>query len=95
MREARMLEVCVDTIQAAIEAQAAGASRLELCSALDVGGVTPCGQFIEVVRQQVTCPLVVLIRPRTGGFVYNAAGNQVIDRFDSLWPSMQALMVWW
>ncbi|MCC6511108.1 MAG: copper homeostasis protein CutC [Pirellulaceae bacterium] len=68
-----MLEVCVDSLLAAREAAQAGAQRLELCSALDVGGVTPCHAFIQAVMQQTTCPVVVLVRPRTGGFVYDAA----------------------
>ena len=66
-----MLEVCVDTVQAAVEACEAGAGRIELCSALDVGGVTPCQSLIRAVRSRVGCPLVVLIRPRTGDFVYD------------------------
>ncbi len=47
------------------------AGRIELCSALDVGGVTPCHSLIQAVRRRVSCPLVVLIRPRTGNFVYD------------------------
>lgn len=66
-----MLEVCVDTVQAAVAACEAGAERIELCSALDVGGVTPCQSLIRAVRRRVDCPLVVLIRPRTGDFVYD------------------------
>lgn len=66
-----MLEVCVDTVQAAVAAYEAGAGRIELCSALDVGGVTPCQSLIRAVRRRIDCPLVVLIRPRTGDFVYD------------------------
>ena len=66
-----MLEVCVDTVQAAVEAYEAGAGRIELCSALDVGGVTPCQSLIRAVRRRIDCPLVVLIRPRAGDFVYD------------------------
>ena len=49
-----MLEVCVDTIQAAILAQRAGADRIELCSALDLGGVTPSGPLVAAVRSAIT-----------------------------------------
>lgn len=66
-----MLEVCVDTISAALAAVRAGAQRIELCAALDVGGVTPCTALIQAVRKQVQCPLMVLIRPRTGNFIYD------------------------
>lgn len=71
-----MLEVCVDTVSAADAACAAGAGRIELCSALDVGGVTPCQSLIQAVRRRITCPLVVLIRPRTGDFVYDESERE-------------------
>ncbi len=67
------LEVCVDTVSAAVAAFAAGADRIELCSALDVGGVTPCQSLIQSVRRRITCPVVVLIRPRAGDFRYDSA----------------------
>ena len=65
-----MLEVCVDTIQAAILAENAGADRIELCSALDLGGVTPSGPLMSAVRGAIKVPLIVLVRSRTGDFVY-------------------------
>jgi copper homeostasis protein len=64
------LEVCVTTADEARTAAENGADRLELCSALEVGGVTPSlGTFYEV-RAAVTIPVAVLVRPRPGGFVY-------------------------
>ncbi len=68
---ANMLEVCVDSVSAAVAARAAGAGRIELCSALDVGGVTPCHALIQSARKRIDCHLIVLIRPRTGDFVYD------------------------
>ena len=65
-----MLEVCVDTIQAAILAEKAGADRIELCSALDLGGVTPSGPLMTGVRSAINVPLIVLIRSRAGDFLY-------------------------
>ena len=65
-----MLEVCVDTVQAAILAEKAGADRIELCSALDLGGVTPSGPLMSAVRHAIKVPLIVLIRSRTGDFLY-------------------------
>ena len=65
-----MLEVCVDTIQAAILAEKAGADRIELCSALDLGGATPSGPLVSAVRRVIQVPLIVLIRSRTGDFLY-------------------------
>jgi len=65
------LEVCVTTADEAVGAVAAGADRLELCSALEVGGVTPSpGTFLDV-RAAVAVPLFVLLRPRPGGFSYS------------------------
>lgn len=66
-----MLEVCVDTIQAALIAVEAGADRIELCSDLDSGGVTPSWQLVLAVRRAISVPLIVLIRSRAGDFIYN------------------------
>lgn len=66
-----MLEICVDNVRAAVTAYQAGAQRLELCAALDIGGVTPCSALVQAVRSHVSCPLIVLIRPRGGNFVYD------------------------
>ncbi len=73
-----MLEVCVDSITSAIHAAGAGADRLELCAALDTGGVTPSTGFIQSVQSRVECPVVVLIRPRAGDFLYNEAERRQI-----------------
>ena len=68
-----LLEACVDSVTAASHAEAAGAGRLELCAAIDVGGVTPPLDTLALVRAQTTVPLHVLIRPRPGDFHYDAA----------------------
>jgi copper homeostasis protein len=66
------LESVVETGDAAAAAARAGASRLELCVRLDVGGVTPpAGLIVEVVRR-VSIPVCVMIRPRGGDFIYTA-----------------------
>ena len=66
-----MLEVCVDTVQAAVIAESAGADRIELCSALDLGGVTPSGPLVSAVRRSIQLPLIVLIRARAGDFLFS------------------------
>ena len=66
-----MLEVCVDTVQAAVIAEEAGADRVELCLALHLGGVTPSGPLVTAVRRSIQLPLVVLIRSRAGNFLYD------------------------
>lgn len=62
--------MCVTTADQAFAAVAAGADRLELCSALEVGGVTPSPGTFSDVRTAASVPVVVLVRPRSGGFVY-------------------------
>ena len=66
----KILEVCVDSLASAKAAIAGGADRLELCSALAVGGLSPYGELLEQIK--ATCPLPVrcLMRPRPGDFLY-------------------------
>lgn len=65
-----MLEIAVDSVTDAIAAEAGGADRLEFCADLDAGGLTPRVETIQAVRQAVTCPVLVMLRCRAGGFVY-------------------------
>lgn len=66
----KFLEVCVETIQSIINAKAGGAYRIELCSALSEGGITPSYGMIKTARTLGPEKLHVLIRPRGGNFVY-------------------------
>lgn len=72
------LEVAVTTPDEAVAAVAAGADRLELCSALEVGGLTPSPGTFDAVRDLVEVPVWVLLRPRPGGFVYLEVEFEVI-----------------
>lgn len=67
-----LLEVCVETVAAAVAAEQGGAHRVELCSNLAVEGVTPSLELVEQVRRRISIPLHVLIRPRAGDFRYTA-----------------------
>ena len=66
-----MIEACISSLREAIDAEQAGAGRLELCSALELGGLTPSIGVLEEIFQRVSIPVVVMIRPRPGGFCYS------------------------
>jgi copper homeostasis protein len=79
-----LLEVCVETVADAVAAERGGADRLELCSALDLGGLTPTLGMYLAVREAVRLPLLVMLRPRPGGFVYTADELEVMLRDQEL-----------
>ena len=65
-----ILEVCVDSYASAMSAIAGGADRLELCSALAVGGLTPSPALLQQIRQVSNIPVRCLMRTRGGDFLY-------------------------
>jgi copper homeostasis protein len=75
-----LVEACVDAIDAAVEAERGGAARIELCGELLQGGVTPSAGLIGAVRERVEIPLFVLVRPRTGDFLYTDDELDVMRR---------------
>lgn len=67
-----LLEISVQTLEAAQAAERGGANRIELCAELSVGGVTPSRELLRAVREKVRIPIFSMIRPRAGDFVYSA-----------------------
>lgn len=66
-----ILEICAGSVESTIAARDGGAQRIELCAALEVGGVTPSAGMIARARKVKGLTLNVIIRPRGGDFLYN------------------------
>lgn len=73
-----IVEVCANSFESALNAQKAGADRIELCIELGVGGVTPSYGLLKKTIQELEIPVNVLVRPRSGDFTYTDA------EFDSM-----------
>ena len=67
------VEVCVETIDAALAAAAGGADRIELCANLDEGGTTPAPELLSSGVARLTIPVFAMVRPRAGDFRYSSA----------------------
>jgi Uncharacterized protein involved in copper resistance len=64
------LEVCVDTLESAKAAINGGATRLELCSNLVIGGTSPSPKLLAQIREISDIPIRAMLRPRSGDFCY-------------------------
>jgi len=69
----QIFEACVETLEDALVAEQRGANRIELCSALDQDGLTPSPELTKKCVQNLSIPVMAMVRPRGGNFVYTEA----------------------
>ncbi|XP_072026069.1 copper homeostasis protein cutC homolog [Amphiura filiformis] len=84
------MEVCVDSVKSAVEAERGGALRLELCTNLMEGGTTPSLGMLRVIKEECNLPVFVLIRPRGGDFVYSDVELEVMRHDIKLFKASRA-----
>ena len=74
------LEICCFSLASALNAQKAGADRIELCDNLFEGGTTPSFAMIEMVREKLHIEVNVMVRPRGGDFLYSEEEFEIMKR---------------
>lgn len=84
------LEICIDSVESAIIAQANGADRVELCANLLEGGTTPSCGMIMGTRAMIDIKLAVMIRPRGGDFCYSDLEFAIMKQDIAIAKSMGA-----
>lgn len=75
-----LLEICTNGLQSCINAEKGGANRVELCDNLLEGGTTPSFGTIEIVKQQLSIDVFVMIRPRGGDFLYSDLEFEIMKK---------------
>lgn len=75
-----VLEACVTSVADAVVAVKNGAQRLELNVGIELGGMTPTGGLLGQVKEAVDVPVLVMVRPRAGGFCYSPSEKRLMIR---------------
>lgn len=80
MEESIKIEICLDSVESVIIAERAGADRVELCSDLFEGGLTPTVGTFLLAKERTNIPINVMIRPRGGDFCYSDIEFKVMKK---------------
>lgn len=72
-RHQALVEICCGSFADAQAAAQGGADRIELCSALELGGLTPSWGALRLCKQHLGIPIMTMLRPRASGFCYSEA----------------------
>ena len=86
-------EACVESLQEAIMAEKNGADRIELCAELNLGGTTPGYHLIEKAKAVLKIPIMVMIRPRGGNFIYNPMEIRLMKQSIDICKQLEVLGV--
>ncbi|MBI1227334.1 MAG: copper homeostasis protein CutC [Bacteroidetes bacterium] len=83
-----ILEACVETLEGAVRAEQNGADRIELCGDLSIGGVTPSEALTLACMQELKIPIMAMVRPRGGDFVYSEVEFQQMKKSVEMFKKM-------
>src|SRR5690606_7752570 len=75
-----IVEVVTSSVYSSVQAEKGGAARIELCAALATAGVSSSTGMLELVKQHVSIPVFVMVRPREGDFIYSDIELEVMKR---------------
>lgn len=79
-QSSHIFEACVETLEEALLAEKKGAHRIELCSDLANDGLTPSEELTKQCLQELSIPIMAMVRPRAGNFVYSENEIRKMER---------------